>query len=178
MTPEISLTLVGKVGVWAQRIRADGRGSVWIAWLRHSSCGVIGIYVLPKHVARAEVLPQRVWVQAQGLLRPLRVLAREDDPRSENAMRLAPVLLHTTAVTLCPPATLPPAREPQPIQLRPGHWIGAGYLAPARNIADVFCFLPSHPCTNATPAWNKLAGVLVRAGQHCYLRYVLTHSAY
>jgi len=176
MTPDIPVTLVGKLGVWGQRIRADGRGAVWVTWLRQSSCGLIGIYVLPKHVARAEVLPQRVWVQTQGLLRPLHVLALEDDPRSENAVRLAPVLLHATTITHCPAATLPPPREPQAIQLGPGRWIGAGYLAPARNIHDLFCFLPNYPCPHTMGAWNRLAGVLVRAGQHRYLRYVLTHS--
>ena len=68
-------------------------------------------------------------------------------------------------------------REPQPIQLRPGRWIGVGYLAPARNIADVFCFLPNHPGASVVSAWSKLTGVSVYAGQHRYLRYVLTHSA-
>jgi hypothetical protein len=177
MMPDIRLTLVGKLGVWGQRIRADGRGAVWVAWLRQASCGVIGIYVLPKRVPLADALPHRVRVQAEGSLRPLRVQALADDPRAEHAVTLAPLLLHATTVTVCPPATLPPPREPQPIQLCPGRWIGSGHLAPARNIADVFCFLPNHPGANAIWVWNKLAGVLVSAGQHRYLRYVLTYSA-
>ena len=173
MMPDIQLTLVGKIGMWGQRIRADGRGVVWVAWLRHASCGTIGIYVLPKPVALAEALPSRTWVQLRGLLQPLRVLALEDDPRSEHATTLSPLLLHATSVTASDRATPSPPREQQPIQVRSGRWIGTGYLAWTRHIVDIACFLSAEQPTSALYPWSHPYGVVAHVDQRCYVRYVL-----
>lgn len=177
MLPEITLQLVGKVGVWRERMRAAGQGYVWAAWLRHHSFGTIGLYVLPKPLITMEVLPHHTYIQVSGLIRPLRVLALLDDPRAEDAGTLSPLLVHVTRMTICEPATVAPPLDPRQVRVRsPGRWIGAGYLAPICHIADLACFVPQGQPPTSVLAWNRLYGVLAQVGKRHYLRYVVTHA--
>jgi hypothetical protein len=164
---------------WGTRMRTDGCGSVWVGWLRHPAYGLLGLYVLPKAVTDRPPHPDRRWVRVTGLLRPLRVLALPSaDPRSELAVTETPLLLHATSITPCRRDTPVPPPARQMIQVRPGRWIGRGYLAPARHFADVTCFTPSSPGARATVLeWERPYGVVRAIGSWRYLRYVLTTSA-
>jgi hypothetical protein len=179
MQPEIALTLIGRLLTWETRLLADGRGALWVGWLRHPAYGLLGIYMPPKAQAYYPPPPARRWVQVTGLLQPLRVLAHPGaDPRSEVATAETPLLLHAISIAPCVRATSLPAPARQLIHVGPGRWIGRGYLAPARHFADISCFTPTSPAGPATMlAWERPYGVVRAAGSRRYLRYVLTASA-
>jgi hypothetical protein len=176
MLPEITLQLAGKVGVWRERMRVVGQGSVWAAWLRHNSFGTIGLYVLPKPLITMDVLPHHTWIQVSGLIRPLRVLALLDDPRAEDASTLSPLLVHATRMTVCEPVTVAPPLELRQVRVGPGRRIAAGYLAPSCHIADLACFVPRGQSLAPVLAWNRLYGVLAQVGKRHYIRYVAIHG--
>jgi hypothetical protein len=178
MTPEITLTLLGHLSAWDVRMRADAPGALWVAWLRHAAHGLLGIYALPKPTVMRASLPEQTWVRIHGLLRPVQVIARTDaDPRFERESAQTPLLLHAISVTVCDRAAPSPAPEIRSVQIRAGRWIGGGYLAPARHLADVTCFTPASPANRAILAWRRPYGVITRVGTHRYLRYVLTGGA-
>jgi len=177
MNAEIPLTLVGSITVWKQRLCATAPGAVWITWLRHPAYGTLGIYVLPKPIAMGEALPNRTWVCVRGVLRPLRVVAMEDaDPRSEQNSAQVPLLIHATSVTVCEHTTPMPSLKRQEIRVRPGRWIGTGYLARTDHMPDLVCFVPTEQRSRVVLAWNHLYGVLAHLGRRHYLRYVLMHT--
>ena len=179
MRPEIPLTLIGRLLTWETRLRAHGRGALWVGWLRPPNHGLLGIYMPPKAQAYYPPAPDRRWVHVTGLLQPLRVLAHPGtDPRSEVATAETPLLLHAISIAPCARATSLPAPARRLIQVGPGRQLGRGYLAPARHFADIFCFTPTSPDGSATMlAWERPYGVVRTVGSRRYLRYVLTASA-
>ena len=131
MTPEIGLTLVGHLSDWGVRMRVDAPGMLWTAWLRHAAHGLLGIYVLPKSTPIRATVPEQTWAHLQGLLRPQRVAARTDaDPRSEWEGTHTPLLIHATSIIVGADAPASPMPEIRLIQVKPGRWIGSGYLGP------------------------------------------------
>jgi hypothetical protein len=171
MIPEIPLTLVGAINVWKQRLCAAAPGAVWLTWLWHPAYGTLGIYVLPKPIAMGEALPNRRWVCVHGVLRPLRVVAVEDaDPRSEQNSAQVPLLIHATSITACEHTTPMPSLERQEIGVRPGRWIGNGYLVPTHHLPDLVCLVPTEQHGRGILTWNHPYGVIAHLGPHHYLR--------
>jgi hypothetical protein len=173
MMPEIPLTVVGHLGAWEARMRVDALGTLWVAWLRHAAHGLLGIYVLPKPTPLPATLPEQSWVSIQGLLRPRQVTARTDvDPRSEWDGRHTPLLIHATSITAGARAASP-TLEVRQIQVKPGRWIGIGYLAPTQHLADVAALTLIGPANRAVLSWNRPYGVTTWVAGRRYLRYVL-----
>jgi hypothetical protein len=178
MTPEITLTLLGHLSTWNVRMRADAPGALWVAWVRHATHGLLGVYVLPKPARMRAALPEQTWVRIQGLFRPVTVVARTDaDPRCERDAAHTPLLVHATSVTVCDRAVPLPPSDVRHVQVRAGRWIGGGYLAPTRHLADVACFTPTNPANRAILEWRRPYGVITRVGTRRYLRYVLIGGA-
>lgn len=178
MRPELPLTLLGRLMGWQARQRADGRGMLWVGWLRHHHYGLLGIYIpAPAQTPEPPVSPERRWVQVSGMLQPLRVLAHPAaDPRSEIAFTECPLLLHALTITPCARTTSLPPPAQQLMQVKPGRWLGQGYLAPTRHFADLFCFTPFVPQQPAAMlTWERVYGIVRTVGTRRYLRYVLAH---
>lgn len=178
MLPELEVTLVGQVNAWQARPSYALGRVVWGAWLRHPSCGTIGVYLpapAPRSARRAcdtPDLPKQSWVQVTGRLRPIRAHACPDDPRTADDPTSTPLLIRVVRLARCSPFTPPPPLPVRDLALAPGRWIGTGFLAPARHMRDLYGFTTSVLPRSAVLSWDRIAGVIATIARRRYVRYL------
>ena len=173
MWGNVTIELVGRTSYWRRRLRADGRGPIRAAWLRHPTHGTAGIYIPEDLVGDPSLLPNRKLVYVRGVLAPIRAAALEDDPLLAEDRSVTPLVLAVQHIDLWDRVTLPTPLVPQEVRVRAPRLIPRGYLAQTAIAPDLSFFSPSMRANGGVLSWDLLHGVLVAIGRKRYLRYVL-----
>jgi hypothetical protein len=172
MVETLELSVIGRASMWKRRMAVDG-ARVWTAWLHHPAYGTLGVYVPDHEAPLGAALPDRSFIEVRGYLHPLRVSAREDDPRSEADVSLAPLLIQAVSISRCDRATFPPPLPLQQARVRGGRWIEVGSLACTTDYPTLVCLVRGAQTCGAVAHWNRPYGVLMTLGTRRYLRYML-----
>lgn len=150
-----------------------------MAWLHQRSFGTIGVYFADPP-GDSRLLPARQWIRVCGTVQPQRVYARPDDPRTAGAPELAPLAVALGTIEpiemvekqgAAGNALLP---QPQHVRLRTGRRCGPGALAPVARQPDLCYWQAAGRLLPPIAAWNRIIGVISRAGSQRILRYVVS----
>lgn len=187
------LTLIGRASSWRIHLPAAAAeggiqaasskevdGQVLVTWLHHRSYGLIGIYTT-SDVNFSGVKQQRgAWVRAVGRVRPCRVTALPDDPRSARSPVDAPLLLALASVEpIAAPRTSiakPRLSSPQSVRVSSNQRSGYGWIGSITGWSDATIWQTNQSSAAVFSTWNTVRGVVTRFGQHRYLCYVLHYA--
>ncbi|WP_129675978.1 hypothetical protein [Candidatus Chloroploca sp. Khr17] len=188
-----TITLVGRTSAWQQRLPAGaadrgfrppqparGARPFYASWLHHPAYGTLGVALAPDAEGHGLALRRGQWVQLTGVVRPHFAVALPDDPRSAQAISLAPLLIDVTQVRLVsrnddlPPLTVTPALQ---VRVLPPAPDSPTTLLPLASWADAVYWRSSATTATVSVAWNRVRGVVTPSGSLRYLRYVLSLDA-
>lgn len=169
------IALIGRVSTWRRRLRLDGGGGIWGAWLSHRRHGTIGIFLPEEQVGDPDMLPGRTQVLVEGGIQYVAVGALADDPLIPAAPSQTAMLVQVRMIDQWDRETYPPPLPSRTIRIHSARVVQGVTLAGVTNAPDlVYAGTETRlEAGGGLAEWNHLHGVIAICGARRYLRYVL-----